>query len=111
MNDTTVTIVKTRVGGLKGEKVNTELVISWEGMTRDDLIVMARKTLTIKRQDKWRLEGVPAREEINAIDYRMGTRAPKAKVDPLALFAAMDPEQQVAFLEAARAAAKASRVS
>lgn len=79
--------------------VKTRVTINWDGMERSELIALAQQTIVIKVQAAWRrAETIPHEANINATDYKVGTRATKAPVDVVALAKAMTPEQRKAYI-------------
>lgn len=60
------------------EKKDTELTIVWDGMDAEDIKALAQQALIVKWQgQKRRDESIPDAETIKAVDYKVGTRAPK----------------------------------
>lgn len=89
----------TKSAGTDTAAVKTHLTINWEGMELADLIALAQQTIVIKVQAAWRrAEVIPHEANINATDYKVGTRATKAPVDVVALAKAMTPEQRKAYI-------------
>lgn len=77
----------------------TELSINWDGMTPEDIKALAQGALIVKLQGGWRrAKVIPATAAINAVDHKVGTRAPK--VSPLEALKAMDKDALRAFLTA-----------
>lgn len=103
MNDTTnnqtTTEVTTRMeAGQKG--IVTNLSINWEGMTREDLIALAQIQLVVKVQAGWRKGSIPEGDaSINAVDYKVGTRAVRTKATAEDLLKALSPEDRKALLQ------------
>ena len=100
MNNTTI---KTRqADGMPA--ITTNLSINWDGMTDDDVKALAQQALIVKLQGKWRAGvkagtgTIPTEETVNAVDHKVGTRAPKALPDLAAMIAALSPEQKAAML-------------
>lgn len=89
----------TKADSTATEKVVTHVAINWDNMTEADLIALAQQTIIIKLQAAWRrAESIPHEANINATDYKVGTRATKAPVDVVALAKAMTPEQRKAYI-------------
>lgn len=81
------------------DAITTNLSINWEGMSEDDTRALAQQALIVKLQAAWRKDGIPAGDhEVNAIDYRPGTRAPRKAPDLKSLLAALSPEERAALL-------------
>jgi len=100
MNAKTITEVDTRPSA-GAEAVRTDLTINWEGMTPEEIRELAQQALVVKLQGKWRKDGIPAgAHEVNAADYKVGTRGPRTKPTLESLFAAMSAEDRAAFLAA-----------
>lgn len=94
----TQTTVKTKPDA-RAEAIVTNLTIDWEGMTEEDLRALAQQALVVKLQSQWRNNSIPETDtEVKAVDYKVGVRAPRGPVDPIALFKKMSPEEQAAFL-------------
>ena len=94
----TNTTVKTKLNA-RAEAIETNLTINWDGMTEDDVRALAQQALIVKLQSNWRNGTIPAGDhEVKATDFRVGVRAPRGPVDPVALFKKMTPEQQAEFL-------------
>ena len=94
----TQTTVKTKPDA-RSEAVITNLTINWEGMTEDDVRALAQQALVVKVQGQWRAGDIPVGDhELKAADYKVGVRAPRGPVDPIATFKKMTPEQQAEFL-------------
>jgi len=95
----TNTSIRTKVNK-DASAVETKLSINWEGVTEDDLRAMAQQALIVKLQGALRRseEGIPAELAINAIDYKVGTRSVKAKVDPLTAVMNLSTEDRAAFI-------------
>jgi hypothetical protein len=90
----------TKADSAATEKVVTHVAINWDGMTEADLIALAQQTIVIKLQAAWRRAAtIPHEANINATDYKVGTRAAKAPVDPVELAKKMTPEQLAALIE------------
>lgn len=98
MNTKTIAEVVTKpAAGAEG--VTTNLTINWEGMTEDDMRALAQQALIVKIQAGWRKNGIPSGDvEVNAADYKPGTRQPRKPADLKALLAAMSPEERAALL-------------
>lgn len=100
MNATTTVEVDTRPSA-GAEAVRTDLTISWEGITDEEIRELAQQALVVKLQGKWRKDGIPAgAHEVKAADYKVGTRGPRTKPTLESLFAAMSAEERAAFLAA-----------
>ena len=94
----TNTTVKTKPDA-RSEAIETNLTIDWDGMTEEDTRALAQQALIVKLQSGWRNGTIPAGDhEVKAVDFRIGVRAPRGPVDPVALFKKMTPEQQAEFL-------------
>lgn len=94
----TNTTVKTKPDA-RSEAIETNLTIDWNGMTEDDVRALAQQALIVKLQSGWRNGTIPAGDhEVKAVDFRVGVRAPRGPVDPVALFKKMSPEEQAAYL-------------
>ena len=98
MNTNTTTEVTTRPAA-GAEAVTTNLTVNWEGMTPDDIQALAQQALIVKLQGKWRKDGIPNGDAtVNAVDYKIGTRAPKGKPDLATMIAKLSPEEKAALL-------------
>lgn len=94
----TQTTVKTKPDA-RAEAITTNLTIDWDGMTEEDTRALAQQALIVKLQSGWRNGTIPTGDhEVKATDFRVGVRAPRGPVDPVALFHKMSPEQQQEFL-------------
>lgn len=94
----TNTTVKTKPDA-RSEAIETNLTINWDGMTEEDTRALAQQALIVKLQSGWRNGTIPAgAHEVKAVEFRVGVRAPRGPVDPVALFKKMTPEQQAEFL-------------
>lgn len=81
-------------------KVDTNLTINWEGMTEEDVRALAQQALIVKLQSGWRANGIPEGDaEVNAVDFRVGVRAPRQPKDILSLVPTLSPEQKAALME------------
>ena len=81
------------------EAIKTNLTINWEGMETADLIALAQQALIVKLQSSWRKNGIPAGDhEVNAVDHKVGVRAPRAAADPVKLIKALSPEKRAELL-------------
>jgi hypothetical protein len=97
MNKTTTEVVTRPAAGAEG--VTTNLTINWEGMTEDDLRALAQQAMIVKLQGNWRKNGIPAGDhEVNAVDYKVGVRAPRQPKDLAAMIQALSPEEKAALL-------------
>lgn len=80
--------------------VETALTINWDGMEQSDIIALAAQSLIIKWQGRVRKEGViPTEASINAVDHKIGVRAPRGPVNLVAAFGKLSPEERAAMLE------------
>ncbi len=94
----TQTTVKTKPDA-RSAAITTNLTIEWDGMTTDEFRELAQQALVVKIQGQWRNNGIPEGDhEVKAAEYKVGVRAPRGPVDPVALFKKMSPEEQAAFL-------------
>ena len=94
----TNTTVKTKPDA-RSEAIETNLTIDWDGMTEEDTRALAQQALVVKLQSNWRNGTIPSGDhEVKATDFRVGVRAPRGPVDPVALFKNMSPEEQAAYL-------------
>lgn len=101
MNDKTITEVNTRVES-GSEKVTTNLTINWDGLTLEETRELAAQSIVIKWQGQRRAEkSIPETAELNATDYKLGTRAPRKPADIMTLWAKMSPEEKADFLKKA----------
>lgn len=83
----------------RAEAITTNLTIDWDGMTTEDLIALAQQALIVKIQSSWRANSIPTGDhELKAVEHKVGVRAPRGPVDPVALFKKMSPEEQAAYL-------------
>ena len=94
-------IINTTQSGKK--PVSTDLTIDWTGMTEDDMRAMAQQSLIIKVRITWKKNGVPAVDNIKAVDHRVGTRAVAGPVDIMAEVSKMTPEERLAMIERVKA--------
>jgi hypothetical protein len=94
----TTTEVQTKPAA--GEQaVITNLTINWDGMTEEDTRALAQQALIVKLQSGWRKNGIPQGDtEVNAVDFRVGVRAPRQPKDLAAMIAALSPEDKAALL-------------
>ena len=89
----------TKADATSSDKITTHVHINWEGMEQADLIALAQQTIVIKVQAAWRrAESIPTEANINATDYKVGTRAVKQAVDPVELAKKMSPQQLAALI-------------
>lgn len=98
MNMKTTTEVTTRPeAGAEG--IVTNLTINWEGMTQEDIVALAQQALIVKAQSNWRKNTIPSGDhEVNAVDYKVGVRAPRQKPDLASLIAKLSPDEMKALL-------------
>lgn len=79
--------------------VTTQLVINWEGMTESEVRELAQQALIVKLQSGWRKNGIPEGEcKVNAVDHKVGTRAPRGPVTAAQLLAKLSPEEKAKLL-------------
>ena len=98
INMNTQTTIETKPSK-DGEAVTTNLTINWDGMTEEDTRALAQQALIVKLQSGWRKNGIPAGDvTVNAVEYKVGVRAPRQPKDLAAMFAALSPEDKAAFL-------------
>lgn len=99
MNKTTTELATRAEAG--AEAIKTNLTIDWEGMEREDLIALAQQALIVKLQSSWRKNGIPAGDhDVKAVEYKVGSRAPRTAKDPVALINALSPEKKAELLKA-----------
>ena len=97
MNSTTATI-KTRAAA-GGTAVVTNATFNWEGMTPEDVQALAQAALVVKLQAGWRKGTIPEGDiTVNAAEFKVGTRAPKAPADIKTIVAKLSPEQRAALI-------------
>lgn len=94
----TQTTVKTRAKA--GEQaIKTNVTINWDGMNEDDVRALAQQALIVKLQSNWRSNGIPESDtEVNAVDFKVGARAPRKAPDILAMVNTLTAEQKAALL-------------
>lgn len=98
MNNVTNTTVSTRPAK-DADAIETKLSINWDGMTDDDVQALAQQALIVKLQSNWRKNGIPAGDaEVNAVDFKVGVRAPRKPADLATMIAALSPEEKAALL-------------
>ena len=92
--------VSTRTDKDADEKL-TVLTVNWPDGQNPEVIAMAAGWLKVKLQTSWRKNGVPAKLEVNALDYAPGSRvAAKPTVDGLAARAeAMTPAERAELIK------------
>lgn len=80
--------------------VETKLTINWEGLTEEEVRAIAQQALIVKLQGALRRDeaGIPSELTINAVDYKVGVRTAKAKVNVFDLVKAMSAEDRAAFI-------------
>lgn len=79
--------------------VATVLTIDWSNMTDRDVQELAQQALVVKLQAAWRKDGIPAgAHEVDAAEYKVGTRAKRQPQTVETLLAKMDPEAKRAWL-------------
>lgn len=79
--------------------VATSLTVKWHNMTDRDVQELAQQALIVKLQAAWRKDGIPKGDhEVDAADFKVGTRAKRQPADPAKLIAKMDPAAQREFL-------------
>lgn len=79
------------------EKVETVLTLNWDGMTTEDIKALAQQALIVKLQSQWRKDGIPAEANVNVVDHKVGTRAPKKSLAET--ISSMSAEDRKALLE------------
>lgn len=82
-----------------GEAIRTNLSINWEGMAPEDIRALAAAHLIVKAQVKFRNDGIPSGDHtVNAVDYKVGVRAPRQAPDVFKLVPNLSDEQRAALL-------------
>lgn len=73
MKSETKVSMSTKIGK---ESHTSQLTINWEGMTSDDLQVLAQRSIVIRIQNGARTNNIIPKKEytVKAIDYRIGVR-------------------------------------
>ena len=92
-------VIRTKVNKDSVEKTTT-LNINWEDCNVETLRAIALSAIIIKVQAQWRKAegGIPAVANINAVDYKPGTRvAPVVKIE--ALVSKMSLEEKEALIK------------
>lgn len=97
-------IVSTKVqekdeAGNAVEPVKTALTIDWEGCSEEEIRAMAQAALIVKLQGGWRKNGIPAKVEVKASDYKVGARTPAVKLTVEEQINALTPEQRQALID------------
>ena len=87
----------------RGEAVETDLTLNWEGMTPEDVRALAEQALVVKLQGKWRKDGIPSAITVNVVEHKVGVRAPKKAPDLLAAISTMSAEDKAKLLAALQA--------
>ena len=96
MNTNTEVTTRSEAGA---EGTKTNLTINWDGMSQDDLIALAQIQLVVKLQAAWRKDGIPAGDlSVNAVDYKVGVRAPRTKQTLEQMLASLSAEQRAELL-------------
>lgn len=81
------------------QAITTNLTIDWEGVSEEDLRALAQQALIVKLQSGWRKNTIPAGEfEVKAADHKVGARAPRTKLTPEQMVAALSVEDKAALL-------------
>lgn len=94
----TNTTVSTKVTKDAEAPIKTNLTIDWEGCTEDEIRAMAQAALIVKWQGQARTNGIPTEVEIKAVDYRVGTRAPRKVLTPAELVANLSAAEKADLL-------------
>lgn len=98
MNNSTTTEVTTRPSA-GAEGIVTNLTINWEGMTPEDLQALAQQALVVKLQGAWRKGEIPKGDHtVNAVDYKVGVRAPRQKESLESLVGKLTAEEKAALI-------------
>lgn len=81
------------------QAIKTALTINWDGMTEDEVRALAAQSLVIKLQGNWRRDkAIPETAEVKAVDYKIGTRAPRKAPDLATMIANLSAEEKAALL-------------
>lgn len=80
------------------EPVTTNLTINWDGMTPEDERALAQQALIVKLQGGWRKNGIPSEVTVNAVEHKVGTRAPRGPVNIESAIQNLDADEKAALL-------------
>jgi hypothetical protein len=79
--------------------IETNLTVNWDGMEQSDILALAAQSLIIKWQGRVRKEGeIPTEASINAVDHKIGVRAPRGPVNLVSAFEKLSPDERAAML-------------
>ena len=106
MDNITKVSVSTKADA-KADAVRTNLTLDWEGCSPEDIRALAQQALVVKLQGNCRRNGIPADTTVKVSDHKVGTRAPKAVPDILAVIQKMSPEDRAKAIAALQAGASA----